>query len=239
MIPAQIFGFFDVIKCSNIYWYFLLFISQTYRQGFRLCKEHSRVRVDGFPSLQKCIDSEENRIVLYADMNEEDTIINPDIAHIFEVPIPVEFVNAPGKKRITVCLAFNPEVRKTRLDYMGTTMSFDLIRGKNLDEVCEVCTSQAGKKKEDKRKMFEAKYLCDMDEAGADIREKGTLQKGVFTFERVNDYGENYYLVVNCERKWSNEKQKYAVVVVLETDTQIKLYNTLKQRVRTKRRIRV
>ncbi len=192
----------------------------------------------GFPSLDKCLDSQENRVVLYSDMNDEDTCITPDTTHIFEIPIPSDFRNAPGDKRIIVSLAYNPEVRKTRLDYMGNTMSFDLIRGKSLEEVYNVCCSQAGKPKEDKLSMFANKYRCDMENVGPELRGKGTLQKGVFTFTRATDYGDNYYLVVDCEQKWSDNKQKYAVVVILETDSQVQLYNMVKQRVRTKRRIR-
>lgn len=193
----------------------------------------------GFPAKDKCLDSSENRVVLFADMKEVDEQINPDTTHIFEIPIPSEFRNSSGKKRIIVTLAFNPEVRKTRLDYAGLSMSFELIRGKNLEEVYKVCSSQAGKTDEDKLPKFPSKNICSMNPA-VTLRSKGTLQKGVFSFSKSADqYGDKYYLVVNCLRNWSMMKQKYAIVVTLESHDQVKFYNIVKNSVRVKQRRRL
>lgn len=189
----------------------------------------------GFPVKSFAIESYENRVVLFADMKDENSI-QVDKTHIFEVPIPSIFTGAKGRKRIIISLAFNPEVRKTRLDYMGTSMSFELIRGQGLSEVYTVCASQAGK--EEKKERFKDRFICKMENAGKTLREYGTLQRGVFEFTTSN-YGDNYYVVVDCKRNWSTENQNYALVVTYETDDEIKLYNEIKQRIRVRRRERV
>lgn len=188
----------------------------------------------GYPNQKLAIDSFEQRVVLLADMINENAI-EVDKSHIFEIPIPKEFQKAKGKKKIIISLAFNPDVRKTRMDYLGKEMSFDLIRGKSLDEVYQVCASQAGRDEADKLKMFDSKFICKLENCGKILREHGTLQKGVFEFSK-SDYGENYYLVVSCKKNWSKEKQEYAVVVTYQVeDNTVELYDILKTRVRAPR----
>lgn len=188
----------------------------------------------GYPNQAVATDSFEQRVMLLADMRQENAI-EVDKTHIFELPIPREFESAKGKKRITVSLAYNPDVRKTRMDYLGKTMSFELIRGKSLEEVYQVCASQAGRDEADKAERFEAKYVCNMEDCGKALREHGTLQKGTFEFTR-SSYGDNYYLVVDCKKNWSTEKQDYALVVTYQVeDKSVKLYELLKNRIRAPR----
>lgn len=188
----------------------------------------------GYPNQEVATDSFEQRVMLLADMRQENAI-EVDKTHIFELPIPREFESAKGKKRITVSLAYNPDVRKTRMDYLGKTMSFELIRGKSLEEVYQVCASQAGRDEADKAERFEAKYVCNMEDCGKALREHGTLQKGTFEFTR-SSYGDNYYLVVDCKKNWSTEKQDYALVVTYQVeDESVKLYELLKNRIRAPR----
>jgi len=188
----------------------------------------------GYPIQEQATDSFEQRVMLLADMRDENAI-DVDKNHIFEIPIPKEFENAKGKKRITVSLAYNPDVRKTRMDYLGKSMSFELIRGKSLEEVYQVCTSQAGLDEEKKKERFESKFVCDIGNCGKTLREYGTLQKGTFEFSR-SSYGENYYLVVDCKKNWSTEKQDYALVVTYQVeDTSVKIYELLKNRIRVPR----
>ena len=188
----------------------------------------------GYPIQDMATDSFEQRVMLLADMKDENAI-QVDKNHIFEIPIPKEFEAAKGKKRITVSLAYNPDVRNTRLDYLGKSMSFDLIRGKSLEEVYQVCASQAGLDEEEKKERFESKYICDIGNCGKTLREYGTLQKGTFEFSR-SSYGENYYLVVDCKKNWSVEKQNYALVVTYQVeDKSVKIYELLKNRIRVPR----
>ena len=55
------------------------------------------------------------------------------------------------------------------------------------------------------------------------------------------DYGDTYYLVVRCEKKWAREEhepQRYAVVVVLEHSVDVNLYARARLRVEAAVRIR-
>lgn len=67
------------------------------------------------------------------------------------------------------------------------------------------------------------------------IREKGTVQKGVFTATQKLDYGSTYYLVVRSENQWADEylKQRYAVVVSIEHSNQeVRMYSDISTRIR-------
>ena len=87
----------------------------------------------GYPNIDKCLESFENRVVLIADMKSDDEKISPDNMHIFEIPLPKEFRQAAGKKRVIVSLAFNPPVRNTRLDYIGVSMDYRPVSYTHLD----------------------------------------------------------------------------------------------------------
>jgi hypothetical protein len=179
----------------------------------------------------------ENRIILYAD-----TDIKYDCLDIYEVPIPEEFIKSEGLKTITTTLSFDPPVRHTRFDYLGVTMSFKLIRGKNPDEVREAFRKR-NKNEDPIESISSSSFNCPMKPTPR-IREGGTLQKGVYrTRKHLNTkYGENYYLVVRCEKKWANEdiygKQRYAVVVTLEYSGLVDIYAKIKQRVQIPMRVR-
>ena len=75
----------------------------------------------GVPSLTRATFSDSNRVIQYAE-NE----LPFDKFHIYEVPIVDEFCTVEGERQIAVTLAFDPPVRHSRLDYLGTTMSFRL-----------------------------------------------------------------------------------------------------------------
>lgn len=76
--------------------------------------------------------SDANRVVLYAD-----DAIEMDHLYVYEVPIPPEYSETSGTRRIRVTLAFDPPTRHSRTDYLGVEMSFRLVRGKSLEWVCE------------------------------------------------------------------------------------------------------
>ena len=180
----------------------------------------------GQPVQELAQSSDESRVVLYAE-----STLGLDNFHIYAIPIPRDFVEVAGTRRISVTLAYDPPVRHSRFDYLGLTMSFRLYRGKSLNEVIEACRKRA--KDEE---TVEALKSC-LVEPNTRIREGGTLQKATFTMKRTPryDYGDTYYLVIRCESKWASEEhvpQRYAVVAVLEHSQEIPLYNQVRQRVR-------
>ena len=92
----------------------------------------ARVSGHGVPNLVRAATSDEGRVVLYAEDR-----INLDRFFVYELPVPDEFVQTAGNRYIKITLAFDPPTRHTRVDYLGTTMSFRLIRGASLDEIVE------------------------------------------------------------------------------------------------------
>lgn len=173
--------------------------------------------------------SDTNRVVLYAD----DTI-GMDRFFVYEVPIPREFRETKGKRAIKVTLAFDPPTRHTRAAYLGVQMSFRLVRGKTLGEVIDHYR-QRNAEIDGKPPELESKYNCGFD-SGPNTRECGTLQRDVFEMSRnpAAEYGDTYFLVVRCERKWSPDEfaqQRFALVVEMSHTADIELYERVRERV--------
>lgn len=188
----------------------------------------------GVASSEKASKSDTNRVVLHAENS-----LPFDRFHIYEVPIPDEFYEGRGDRRISVSLSFDPPVRHSRLDYLGTTMSFRLIRGKNVEDIAAAFRKPA---QEDPRiERIGSPYDCPMAPKPTQ-REGGTLQKAIFTIKRVaENYGDTYYIVVRCQREWAQDEhypQRYAIVVTIEHDEQVDLYARLQARLQAPIRLR-
>jgi len=196
----------------------------------------------GKPNFNTAAYSSDNRVTLFAE--SELLRLHPDV---YEIPLPDIFRHTKGKRSITVTLAFDPPTRYTRKDYLGFTMKFWLVRGKTLKEIERIF----GKSKPDEETVqgiSGTRFECNL-EPGHRIRERGTLQKGIFTMSRNPNqgYGDTYHLVVQCARNWSDEEiQRYAVVVALEhvgleitLFERISLYQAVQQRIKVRERIRI
>ncbi|MBN1255046.1 MAG: S8 family peptidase [Deltaproteobacteria bacterium] len=189
------------------------------------------LRVCGYgkPNLEYSETSDENRVVLYADSE-----LGFDNFHIYELPIPVEFINTNGVRSIIVTLAFDPPVRHSRFDYLGIKMSFRLIRGKTVEEIVEAFRQRTNVEGTVDR-LTSTSFDCQaIPKPG--LREGGTLQCATFTMRRTpqTDYGDTYFLVVRCEKKWAREEhapQRYAVVAVMKHSADVNLYNRIRERV--------
>ncbi len=200
--------------------------------------DNAVLRVCGYgqPDLEMAQASDENRVVLYAEL-----ALGFDNFHVYEVPIPEEFINSSNITRsIRVTLAFDPPVRHSRFDYLGVKMSFRLFRGKTLEQIVDF--SRPRQSDEDKSGLAGTKFECQM-EPGSQARKDSTLQKATFTMKRAprTDYGDTYYLVVRCEKRWARDEhtpQRYAVVVVIAHSAKVNLYNIIRDRVRTAVRVR-
>lgn len=195
----------------------------------------SRVCGLGIPDLVRAATSDDNRVILYSDAT-----IALDQFLVYEVPIPEEFLVTRGRRHIQVTLAFDPPVRHTRIDYLGTRMSFRLVRGAALDEVVDFYRRRA--KADGPVPNRPARFDCKL-KPGPNDRDSGTLQRATFVMQNnaSHNYGDTYYLVVRCERKWAAEvdsPQRFAVVVDLSHQAEIQLYVRLQARVRQRARAR-
>lgn len=178
--------------------------------------------------------SDANRVVLYTD-----DAIEMDHFYVYEVPIPPEYSQTSGTRRIRVTLAFDPPTRHSRSDYLGVEMSFRLVRGKSLDWVREHYRKR-NKEVEGAHPEMGGRYDCSFD-IGSTIRERGTLQRGTFVMKQNPnaDYGSTYYLIVRCERQWFPDEfaqQRFAVVVELSHNEDVRLYARVEERLRVRLR---
>jgi hypothetical protein len=163
---------------------------------------------------------------------------------IYAVPITSAFVKAKGKKYIRVALAFDPPVRRRRMDYLGVEMNFQMIRGKSLGEVTSAF--EAIGPDEESEGAIPNPYNIPFEPKGRPRgdtyrRNTSTLQFGQFQFERdASKYGDTYWLLVRSQRKWAPvevERQSYSVAVVLEADDP-ELYNSVSLRLQQRTRVR-
>ena len=172
--------------------------------------------------------------MLYADARNANAQIRMDRFFVYEIPIPPEFTQTPGTRSIRVTLAYDAPTRHSRAAYLGVGMSFRMVRGRSLEEVIDHFRKRNTETDGPPPKQDE-KFNCKF-EPGPNIRECGTLQSAVFTMKNnpAPEYGETYYLVVRCERKWFQDEfatQRFALVVEIEHSADIRLYQRVRERV--------
>ncbi len=189
--------------------------------------EKLRIRGNGMVDVLRAAYSDDHRVVLYA----EDRLALNHFA-VYRVPVAQEF-QSNGRRTIRVSLAFDPPVRRTRAEYIGTKMSFRLLRGCPAGEVFahfRARTAEEGDPPE-----IAPRFRCNL-KPGPNNRDGQTLQTATQTFvQDTGSYGEEYYLVVRCAAGWAEEQvvdQRFAVVVELQHQPQVQLYARLRQRVR-------
>ena len=76
--------------------------------------------------------STDHRTVLLAE-----AVIPVDEVHLYRVPIPTSFFERGGWRRESIALAFDPETRATRLDYLGSRMQVQVYMGATVDLVAD------------------------------------------------------------------------------------------------------
>lgn len=171
--------------------------------------------------------SDDHRVVLYA----EDELALDHFA-VYQVPVPDLFQDG-GRRTIRVTLAFDPPVRHTRADYIGTSMSFRLVRGCAPELIFDHYRRRT--QAEGYRPDLENRYQCQL-EPGPQARERGSVQSASVTFTRDTPaYGDAYYLVVRCEGGWAasfEARQRFAVVVEMTHQPEVQLYSRLRAQVR-------
>jgi len=180
----------------------------------------------GRSDLEAALFSEDDRVVLTAD-----DVLAPDQFAVFELPITSEFQSESGLREIRVSLAFDPPVRRSRKDYPGVQMQFDLIRGTALQEVYDAY--RALDKDEDKPESLLGRNRCAFVPS-INLRKPGTLQTGTFTMRQdISSYGDTYFLVVRCLGRWAAsliEAQPYSIAVMLRHSASIRLYERMRVR---------
>ena len=169
--------------------------------------------------------------------------IEIDTFSVFEVPIPEALLNADGAKRITVSLAYDPPVRRRRAEYLGVRMAYWLVRGKSVDQIVEAyrqLTEDESKSFKDSNEKpqgaFQSPFKCDL-KPGSQALQSSTLQRSSWKFTTSKpSYGNSYYLIVRCDRRWAPEnfiRQDFGVTVTIEAN-EPRLYNLIRNRIRVR-----
>ncbi len=198
-----------------------------------------RLRLCGFgvPNEDRALYCSNRLATLY----HEGTIL-PNEVQLFEIPVPREFAEANGAKRIWVTVAYDPPTTVfDELNIAGIRIGTHLARGDRseaevLTAVSEVeaAAEQADGEPEEslgkkgKRPVFwRGKYPYRMQSAGS-------VYKNLFEWKR-GFYGESYRLALVARAvrpAHQAEAQSFAVVVGLESeDAGVNVFNTVKTRV--------
>lgn len=192
--------------------------------------ERVRIGGNGVVDPIRAAYSDDHRVVLYA----EDALEMDQFA-VYRLPIPPEF-RTGGDRTIRISLAYDPPVRRTRNDYLGTKMDFRLLRGIDEADLFEHFRDR-DKTLEGAAPDVPPKFKCKL-QPGSDERASNTLQTASVTFKRdTGEYGEVYYLVVRCLSHWAADQvldQRFAVVVELEHRPEIRIYNRVRERVQVR-----
>lgn len=188
--------------------------------------DRARICGHGIVDTLRAAYSDDHRVVLYA----EDRLSINHFA-VYRVPMPPEF-QGNGRRTIRVSLAFDPPVRRTRAEYIGTKMNFRLLRG---CPSADVFSHFRTRTKEEGDPPDIRRFNCGL-KPGPNSRDGQTLQMAAQTFvQDTTDYGDEYYLVLRCAGGWAEPQevaQNFAVVVELEHQPAVQLYARLRQRVR-------
>ena len=198
--------------------------------------DEERLRAVGYgrPVPELAIDSGINRVVMYFD-GEMDS----DTVAVHPIPIPEGFTRGRSQRRISVALAFDPNVRRQRRDYLAAEMSFDLLRNVEPEEIAR----RYGRQGDDRVDLWNDRRRLDL-KPGSTRTGKSTLQvRRAFPKELRVDDGDTYYLAVKHKpAPWaSGGTERYAVVVEIvdEDRQQLDIYAQAQEQLRVRPRIRV
>jgi len=201
------------------------------RIGFKSSEEKQNVlNLCGYgkPDISNALYSSDSRVTLFCE-----DILPIDSFHIYEIPLTDEFKFAKGKRCISVTLAFDPPVRRTRRDYMGNRMSFKVIRGRPLDEIIETYRKTTSDELSNVASLTSTEKTSKMWPKHRE-RHPGTLQKSTFDIHNKSAFKkEPFYVVVWCEGRWAaveKQPQKYALAITMEHLEQINIYNSIRSK---------
>ena len=194
----------------------------------------------GQPNVEYCW-STPNRVSLIA----EDTV-GYRTFHVYSLVVPEDFLQEPGRRSISVALAYDPPTRLSRREYIATAMWLEVFGGLTTEQVVEYRSKYEGDgeppRAPDKNKL-------NFSPAGQTIR-MSTVQKrswssnqGTVFLNRPDPNGDaSLHIFVGCQPRFPNplgeDSQRYALVVTLEHDSQnIDVYQQVRTRARTRARI--
>jgi subtilisin family serine protease len=172
----------------------------------------------GAPALDLSLTSEPRAAVLFA----EDEIEVDDV-HLYALPIPDGFFQGRRALRgVTVSLAYDPPVRARRLDYLGSRMEFEMVRGLSpneavrlfLDEKAMGGTGGSSSRLSQLSPRNRVRFTPSKP-----VRSQGANQLGRYVWKqalsRIGDGPQEFLLAVQNTRRWvpARSRQAYALAV--------------------------
>jgi subtilisin family serine protease len=201
-------------------------------------EDHLNVCGYGLPSLERAINSFDNRVILF-----DEGKLQLNRVKVYSLQLPDVFFNVAGYKRIIINLSFTPETRSTRGDsYMGNRMEFHMFHSVNPQELINkygvVSAESEGEEVPDELKTFEIKLI-----PGTRKRNAGCHQKAWKEFKREprNSHASPVSLVLINYNKWTNDENiqtDFCLSVTFEHEVEIDLYNQIRANIQTRARIR-
>jgi hypothetical protein len=176
--------------------------------------DRRRASGNGFASEAYALDSDRNRVAMIheGEIAADTTMIHP-------LPLPDDFVEASAERFITVALAFDPEVRRTRREYLTATMKVDLVRDMPDEEIEAVFGGQPAKDDPAYRELPKPGKLRPPMEPGTNECDDATLQVRRYRRKNSAEVSEHGYNVVlrHLTARWADSigPQRYALVVLL------------------------
>ena len=196
----------------------------------------------GEPKVDYCW-STPNRVSLVAE-----DVVGYRTFHVYSLVVPEAFLEEPGKRSISVALAYDPPTRLSRRDYIATAMWLEVFGGLTAEQVVEYRSKYEG---DGEPPNVPDKNKLNFSPAGQTIR-MSTVQKrswnsnqGTVFLNRPDPNGDaSLHILVGCQPRFPNplgeDSQRYALVVTMEHDGQnVDVYQEVRTRVRTRARIGV
>lgn len=194
----------------------------------------------GQPNSEYCW-STPNRVSVVAE-----DIVQYKTFHVYSLVVPEVFLQEPGRRSISLSLAYDPPTRLSRRDYISTAMWLEVFGGLTTEQVIEYRSTYNGDgeppRAPDRNKL-------NFRPPGQTIR-MSTVQKrswssnqGTIFLNRPDPSGDaSMHIFVGCQERFTNplgeDSQRYAIVVTLEhTSQSIDVYQEVRARVRTRARI--
>lgn len=203
-------------------------------------RRHPYNEVSGYGAISEdnLFSSSEDSVLLMAEDE-----INNDCCQFYELPLPETFLRRKHSYReLRVALSYSPAVRTTRLDYRATKITFNLVKGKSLEEV---------QKRFNRDFQKEQKTLGDSVTAKSnrvitsEARDRGTAQASIWKFRKLSPDFKWFVVVTRHDaygwgEELSLEKEGYSLVVTVSDKEyeDAQLYTQINQIIREKAQAR-
>ncbi|MDW7733037.1 MAG: S8 family peptidase [Methanolobus sp.] len=182
----------------------------------------------GKPNLENALKSESNRVLLISENK-----VKLNRFHIYSINLPTEFIEEKGEKRISVTLVFNPPTNKNRIEYLGAAFETHLFKNASIEDIVSAYTPLDIEEAEEEIVPTAIKKNEIKLSPGTNLRKKGVHQKGTVVYKGKPkfDFEQTLILVVTCQNRWISDEdyeQEYAVIVSVEHESAIDLYNQIR-----------